>query len=127
MKTLEQLDEQDTLRGKVGKENHHFRSSILDKRLAFVSILSIIVGELLFTLLLHLLNTSSSLWIDIIDASLLAILLFPVFYYWGIRPLIAQIAERKLVEKALMVSVEKYRYMFAHNPQHMWIYDLETL
>ncbi len=30
-------------------------------------------------------------------------------------------------QKALKESEERYRYMFAKNPQPMWIYDLETL
>ena len=34
--------------------------------------------------------------------------------------------EREFVKK-LTKSEEKYRFMFAHNPQPMWIYDLETL
>lgn len=32
-----------------------------------------------------------------------------------------------LAEKALRKSEEKYYYMFAHNPQPMWIYDVDTL
>jgi PAS domain S-box-containing protein len=35
--------------------------------------------------------------------------------------------ERRATEKALKESEEKYRYIFLHNPQPMWIYDLETL
>ncbi|MGE5395358.1 MAG: PAS domain S-box protein [Candidatus Saccharibacteria bacterium] len=35
--------------------------------------------------------------------------------------------ERKNAEKALKDNEEKYHYIFTHNPQPMWIYDLETL
>ena len=34
---------------------------------------------------------------------------------------------RKKAEKALLQGEEKYRYLFANNPQPMWIYDLETM
>jgi PAS domain S-box-containing protein len=37
------------------------------------------------------------------------------------------ITQRKLAEKALMLSEKKYRHLFDNNPQFMWIYDLETL
>jgi PAS domain S-box-containing protein len=35
--------------------------------------------------------------------------------------------DRKAVEAALRESEDKYRFLFANNPQPMWIYDLETL
>lgn len=35
--------------------------------------------------------------------------------------------ERRATEEALRAKEEKYRYMFANNPQPMWIYDLESL
>jgi PAS domain S-box-containing protein len=37
------------------------------------------------------------------------------------------ITERMQTEEKLKKSEEKYRYMFANNPQPMWIYDLKTL
>jgi PAS domain S-box-containing protein len=46
------------------------------------------------------------------------------------RELLARVeAAYRLItaEKALRKSEEKYYYMFAHNPQPMWIYDVETL
>lgn len=38
-----------------------------------------------------------------------------------------RIAEYEKTLQALKESEEKYRYIFLHNPQPMWIYDLETL
>ena len=40
---------------------------------------------------------------------------------------IRDITERKLAEKDLIESEEKYRYLFANNPQPMWIIDGDTL
>jgi len=37
------------------------------------------------------------------------------------------VSERKLAAEAIRISEEKYRLLFANNPQPMWIYDLETL
>jgi len=37
------------------------------------------------------------------------------------------ITERKKAEQELKDSEEKYRFMFANNPQPMWIFDVETL
>ncbi len=37
------------------------------------------------------------------------------------------ITERKRAEELLRENEKKYHYMFANNPQPMWIYDLETL
>lgn len=41
--------------------------------------------------------------------------------------ILQDITESKRAADALRVSEEKYRFMFANNPQPMWIYDLETL
>jgi len=38
-----------------------------------------------------------------------------------------EIIKLKLMDEVLSGSEEKYRYLFAHNPQPMFIYDLETL
>jgi PAS domain S-box-containing protein len=44
-----------------------------------------------------------------------------------IRGYIVDISEQKYIEKELYKSEEKYRLLFANNPQPMWIYELETL
>jgi len=40
---------------------------------------------------------------------------------------LTDISELKQAENAIRASEEKYRFLFANNPQPMWIYDLETL
>ncbi len=47
-----------------------------------------------------------------------------IYGYIGIH---RDITERKKIEEELKRSEEKYRLLFANNPQPMWIYDLETL
>lgn len=45
----------------------------------------------------------------------------------GYHGVTRNITERKKSEAALLESEEKYRFLFANNPQPMFIYDLETL
>jgi PAS domain S-box-containing protein len=40
---------------------------------------------------------------------------------------ILDISERKKADEAIRESEEQYRFMFANNPQPMWIFDTETL
>jgi PAS domain S-box-containing protein len=40
---------------------------------------------------------------------------------------VALYLDRDKTDKALRINEEKYRYLFANNPQPMYIYDLETL
>jgi len=45
----------------------------------------------------------------------------------GVQLIVRDITERKEAEKIRKESEEKYRFMFANNPQPMWIFDVETL
>lgn len=67
----------------------------------------------------------------VISVLLFMLLLFPVIKERK-RSILAEklFKEQKLrvhAQESLSESEEKYRFMFANNPQPMWIYDLETL
>ena len=44
-----------------------------------------------------------------------------------LRGYVVDVTKQKLAEKELLESEQKYRLLFANNPQPMWIYDIETL
>lgn len=79
---------------------------------------SVFLIELLLMVALPMLpttsNTSSTLW----DASLLSILLFPIFYYLVFRPLILNITQRKQAEDALRKALEELRHQKFALDQH---------
>jgi two-component system cell cycle sensor histidine kinase/response regulator CckA len=45
----------------------------------------------------------------------------------GLRGVTTDISQRKQAEEAVRQSEERYRLLFARNPQPMWVFDLETL
>lgn len=63
---------------------------------------------------------------SLIESVLLLILLFPVLYYFSLRPLLIHIAERELAEEAMRESEHKYRYLFEHLSDAALLVDAET-
>lgn len=84
---------------KQTKENHH---SV--KRLLIILIGSVFFIEAFVMNLMHWLPPTSKTLGALLDAALLSLLLFPIFYYLIFRPLIKNIEERKLVEDDLRIA-----------------------
>jgi PAS domain S-box-containing protein len=74
------------------------------KKLLLVLIGSVFFVEALVMRLLLLLPPLPKAIEALLDAALLSIFLFPIFYYLIFRPLIRSIAERKLVEDELRIA-----------------------
>jgi PAS domain S-box-containing protein len=74
------------------------------KRLAIILIVSVFIVEASVMGIMTWLPTPSRLAAVLIDASLLSLLLFPVFYYLLLRPLVLNIARRKAIEADLRIA-----------------------
>ena len=88
-----------TLKLIPNKDNHQ---SV--RRLLIVLIGSVFFIEALLMGVLHWLPPMSRTAGALLDAALLSLLLFPVFYYLIFRPLIRNIEERKLIEVDLRIA-----------------------
>lgn len=74
------------------------------RRLLIVLIASVFFIEVFLMGVLALLPPMSETVAALLDAALLSLLLFPIFYYLIFRPLVRNIAERKLVEAELRIA-----------------------
>ncbi len=74
------------------------------RRLLIVLIGSVFLIEALLMGVLHWLPPMSKTQGALLDAALLSLLLFPIFYYLIFRPLIRNIEERKLIEIDLRIA-----------------------
>lgn len=84
---------------KQHKENHQ---SV--KRLLIILIGSVFFIEAFVMNLMHWLPPTPKTVGALLDAALLSLLLFPIFYYLIFLPLIRNIAERKLIEDDLRIA-----------------------
>ncbi len=74
------------------------------KRLAIILIASVFIVEASVMGIMTWLPTSSRVAASLLDATLLSLLLFPVFYYLLLRPLVQNIARHKVIEADLRIA-----------------------
>lgn len=80
-------------------ENHQSVTRLLAVLIGSVFFIEVVVMDLVLSFT-HLTKLGESL----LDATLLSLLLFPIFYYLVFRPLVRNIAERKRIEADLRIA-----------------------
>lgn len=84
---------------KSNKENHHSVT-----RLLIILICAVFVIEAFVMNIMHWMPPTTKTISALLDAAILSLLLFPIFYYLVFRPLIRNIEERKLIEDDLRIA-----------------------
>lgn len=88
-----------TQRSKSKKENHHSVTRLLTILIGAVFIIEAFVMNIM-----HWMPPTNKTIGALLDAAILSLLLFPIFYYLIFRPLIRNIEERKLIEDDLRIA-----------------------
>lgn len=87
------------LQKKQNEENHQSVKRLLVILIGSVFFIEVVVMDVVISFT-HMSKTKEAL----LDATLLSLLLFPIFYYLIFRPLIQNIAERERVESELRIA-----------------------
>jgi len=88
---------------------------------------SVFIIEVLVMILLPSLPLMSDAAKMMVDAAMLSLLLFPIFYFLVFRPLIVNITERRMAEEALRESEMRFRRMADHAPALIWLADTRNM
>lgn len=93
-----------------------------------IRLLLLMVGTLFVAhMVTMLLFAHFSMWLEsLVQSILLLVLLFPVFYYFSLRPLLLHMAEREQAEETMRQSEHKYRQLFENLSEAAFLIDVET-
>jgi len=94
-------------------------------RLLFVLIITVFSVETLIMCFLKELPPMSEVQSTMLDATLLVVIIFPVFYWLMFRPLRLNIRELAALEKARCANEASLRAMLDNSPYRVWLKDSE--
>jgi PAS domain S-box-containing protein len=98
--------------GNAAREMQQSGAAYSAKRIFWILLVTVFVGEMLDMLLLESLPKFSTLGESLLDSTLLLLLIFPVLYVFLLRPTAKQIANLQQMQAALRMSEERYRATF---------------
>lgn len=95
--------------------------------LLVVLAVSVFIIEIMVMVLLPSLPPMSDMAKMMVDAAMLSLFLFPIFYFLVFRPLIVNITERRMAEEALRESEMRFHRMADHAPALIWLADTRNM
>jgi PAS domain S-box-containing protein len=108
----------------MAKDNKTFaKVSLNPVNILIIILVSIFLAEAFITLILSLISPSFTNRYMLLDAGMLAIILFPVIYYLVFRPFSSQIEDLKRSEEALRASEERYRSIVETTDDSIYLVD----
>ncbi len=121
--TLEGETAWGTPRGKVGgihaaraEGPSRFQEPFSAVRFLTITIGGIFLGEVIAMILIQVFDSLPYYQQILLDASIMSILVFPVVYYFSLRPLIRLIEKQQRIETALWKSEERFARAFHSSP-----------
>lgn len=92
------------------------KKDVTPLRLLLIGILGIFLAEGLVMVLVHTIKPPTFWWDSLIDALVLGLIIFPIFYYFAYKVFPAQVAKRRRTETVLREVLENL-------PVGVWIID----
>ncbi len=109
------------------KKARHLISRGTAVHLFLILICCIFVGEVLVMSLINVLLPLSRWDTALLDSALLLVLVFPILYFFGFRPLTTHITEREQAEETLRIEKDNLKAIFESSPVGMLLLDEETI
>ncbi len=111
----------------LSDKNSKPTKGILDSpvRLVLTILISILLIELLLSLVYEFLFNSHLIIFGLVDSIILVLLLMPILYFQIFRPMVNSLSEQRKVQAALKESEGKFRFLTENSSDIIWHLDLD--